>query len=312
MSITTMVVIKDLYKQYSDKIAIQDISFKLKPGTVTGFLGPNGAGKTTTLKILTGVLKPDGGTVVYDGKDIDKDWLLVKNQIGYLPEHNALYTNLRVDEYLSYCLSLYSASVPSGYIEKVIHDTGIESVMSEKIGKLSKGYKQRVGIARVLLPNPKYVFLDEPTTGLDPNQKDNILKLIKSTSKNKAVLFSSHILAEVEAIADEVVIINSGEIVAQGETTKLLTESTGSIVTVELKAPKKEVINQINKIKGVTNISLEGKDKSFNTYLVQADDPQDLCLQVFTLAVSNNWQLRQLKTETRGLEDIFKQLTSKK
>lgn len=312
-----MVVTKNLHKFYGKTVAINGLNFKLKPGTITGFLGPNGAGKSTTLKILTGFLLPDEGSITFDGQQMGKDTAAIQSRIGYLPEHNALYNNLRVDEYLRYTLSFYPDRPKLKYRETVIGETGLDDVMDKRIGTLSKGYRQRVGIARALLTDPKYIFLDEPTTGLDPNQKEEILKLIKTVSKNKVVLFSSHVLAEVEHIADELLVINQGEIAAQGKTKDLLAKGLGGEVRVQVKAPPKQFISQVKKQLGVSSIesltsySNATVNNSFSTYIITAKEAGNFNENLFNLVVTNKWQLRELTTVSQGLESLFKQLTAK-
>ncbi|RYY62062.1 MAG: ATP-binding cassette domain-containing protein, partial [Chitinophagaceae bacterium] len=206
--------VKQLRKHYGTQKAVDGISFSVQPGEIVGFLGPNGAGKSTTMKMITGYLEPDDGTAVVGGVDVRRAPLDVKKKIGYLPESNALYYDLYVREYLSFLADVHGIAHKKARVEEVIAMTGLTPEAHKRIGQLSKGYKQRVGLAAALLHDPEVLILDEPTSGLDPNQIIEIRNVIKEQGKNKLVLFSSHILQEVEAICDRVIIINKGVIVA--------------------------------------------------------------------------------------------------
>ena len=206
--------VQDLSKKFDLFQAVESLSFILQPGEIVGFLGPNGAGKSTTLKMIAGCLSPDAGYIEISGVDVEKDEVAYKKKIGYLPESNPLYEDLFVVEYLNFLASVHGIPTPSKRIEEVIAQTGLQSMQHKKIGFLSKGFKQRVGIAAAILHQPELILLDEPTTGLDPNQLIEIRGLIQSLSKNAMILFSSHILQEVAAISDRVLVLHQGKLVA--------------------------------------------------------------------------------------------------
>jgi ABC-2 type transport system ATP-binding protein len=215
------IVVKDLVKEYGAQRAVQSISFEVKKGEIVGFLGPNGAGKSTTLKMLTGYLTPTAGKAEVCGLDVSHHPLAIRKKIGYLAEQNALYTDLYVREYLSFIAQVQQVPDPKSAVETIIQQTGLLPEAHKTIGKLSKGYKQRVGLAAALIHNPEVLILDEPTSGLDPNQLAEIRSLIKAQGQTKTVLFSTHILQEVEAICDRVIIIHKGNIVANSPLSKL-------------------------------------------------------------------------------------------
>lgn len=206
--------VQNLFKIYSSQKAVNDISFTINKGEIVGFLGPNGAGKSTTMKILTGYLTPSSGNALVCGIDVQQNPIAVKKKVGYLPESNALYYDMYVKEYLAFVAGVHNIQNSASNIQQVIELTGLQVEQHKKVGQLSKGYKQRVGLAAALIHNPEVLILDEPTSGLDPNQIVEIRNVIKEQGKNKTVLFSSHILQEVEAVCDRIIIINKGEIVA--------------------------------------------------------------------------------------------------
>src|SRR5687767_10118167 len=224
--------VKNLLKNYGEQKAVNNISFSLNKGEIVGFLGPNGAGKSTTMKMITGYLVPDGGTASVSGIDVIKEPISVKSKIGYLPEANPLYYDMYVREYLEFIAGIHNVSNRKKRIEEVIELTGLTIESKKKTGQLSKGYKQRVGLAASLVHDPEVLILDEPTSGLDPNQIIEIRNVIRDQGKNKMVLFSSHILQEVEAICDRVIIINKGQIVADDLLANLQKRSTTNLVKV--------------------------------------------------------------------------------
>jgi ABC-2 type transport system ATP-binding protein len=217
--------VQDLSKKFGQFQAVESLSFTLQPGEIVGFLGPNGAGKSTTLKMIAGCLSPDAGSIQLSGLDVQKDEVAFKKKIGYLPESNPLYEDLYVVEYLNFLATVHAMPAPSKRIEEVIVQTGLQSMQHKKIGFLSKGFKQRVGIAAAILHQPELILLDEPTAGLDPNQLIEIRGLIQSLSKNAMILFSSHILQEVAAISDRVLVLHQGKLVAD-ESIESLTQTT--------------------------------------------------------------------------------------
>lgn len=237
-----------LVKKYGEQKAVNDISFQVNKGEIVGFLGPNGAGKSTTMKIVTGYLQPDAGTATVSGINVQKDPLAAKRRTGYLPESNPLYYDMYVREYLAFIAGVHyiDPSRAKNRIEEVIRTTGLTPESSKKTGQLSKGYKQRVGLAASLIHDPEVLILDEPTTGLDPNQIIEIRELIKGLGKDKTILFSSHILQEVEAICDRVIIINKGTIVADERLESLLQKSNQSLETIfrELTGTNAKTIEQ--------------------------------------------------------------------
>ncbi|HEU4634001.1 MAG TPA: ATP-binding cassette domain-containing protein, partial [Flavisolibacter sp.] len=227
--------VKSLLKQFGEQTAVNQISFTVHKGEIVGFLGPNGAGKSTTMKMITGYLEPDGGEIRVNDTDVRKDPLATKKKIGYLPESNALYYDMYIREYLDFIADVHEIKNKKQRIEEVIQLTGLTSESKKRVGQLSKGYKQRVGLAAALLHDPEVLILDEPTSGLDPNQIVEIRNVIKEQGKNKLVLFSSHILQEVEAICDRVIIINKGRLVADDTLQNLQQRSSVNIVRVSFK-----------------------------------------------------------------------------
>lgn len=222
-------VVNTLCKNYGQQVAVNEVSFALKPGEIVGFLGPNGAGKSTTLKMMAGFLEADKGSIVLNGERIHQNATALKKQIGYLPESNALYQDLYVKEYLQFLTSVHSITNASEVIASVIEQTGLEQMQNKKIAALSKGYKQRLGIAAAILHKPKLILLDEPTAGLDPNQLVEIRALIQSLSKDTMILFSTHILQEVTALCDRVLVLHQGKLVADEPTRQLLDKHGASL-----------------------------------------------------------------------------------
>jgi len=222
-------VVNTLCKNYGHQVAVNEVSFELKPGEIVGFLGPNGAGKSTTLKMLAGFLETDKGSIVLNGERIHQNATAVKKQIGYLPESNALYQDLYVKEYLQFLTSVHAITNASAAIQSVIEKTGLSQMQNKKIADLSKGYKQRLGIAAAIIHQPILILLDEPTAGLDPNQLIEIRALIQSLSKDSMILFSTHILQEVTAICDRVLVLHQGRLVADEPTRQLLDKHGASL-----------------------------------------------------------------------------------
>ncbi len=305
-----MLEVKQLSKNYGDFRALDNISFSIGKG-VTGFLGPNGAGKTTTMRIITGSLLADSGQVQLGDHILENEDLEVKSKIGYLPESNALYKNMRVDEFLLFIAELKGVTDKAA-IQEVATECGLSDVLTKEIDTLSKGYRQRVGLAKALLGDPEYLILDEPTTGLDPNQKQDILKLIQKLARNKVVLFSSHVLSEVQAIASQLVIISAGKIVAQGKLDALLKQGhNGSKLLVRCDAPEAEFSKLAAKLKTVTAIEAKKtKTKStFKEYQLQVTDSEEAAKEVFALCVRKKWVLVEMMHEQEDLDELFRQLT---
>jgi ABC-2 type transport system ATP-binding protein len=302
------VEVKNITKLYGTQRALDDVSFTVEPGQVVGFLGPNGAGKSTMMKIITCFLPQNSGAVSVDGFDVTADPIKVRERVGYLPEHNPLYHDMYVKEFLSFIAGIQvpSATV-SSRVKEMIEVTGLGAEQHKKIGALSKGYRQRVGLAQAMIHNPSVLILDEPTTGLDPNQLVDIRQLIKNIGKEKTVILSTHIMQEVEAICDRVIIINKGKIVADDKTSFLQQKSDSeTIILVEFdKAVTSEKLSTITGIKKVLAVN----DK---TYKVIGPKGQDLRPLIFNFAVQNNLAVITMQKEENSLESVFRQLTSKK
>ncbi len=294
--------IENLSKIYGTQTAVDDVSFTAKKGQVTGFLGPNGAGKSTTLKIATSYLPPSSGTVRVCGRDVVKEAAAVRRLIGYLPEHNPLYLEQYVWEYLRFIAKLYKVSDAKSRMAETIERCGLEREQHKQIGTLSKGYRQRVGLAQALLHDPEVLILDEPTTGLDPNQIVEIREVIREVSAEKTVIFSTHILSEVQALCDQVVIINKGKIVANDTMTALNQRSGNARFKISFAEPlNAQKIQTLEDVKGVEY------DENENAFWVNAqNDPRKA---LFHLAVAENNPILELKQEKESLESIFKGLT---
>lgn len=299
------VIVKNLTKIYGEQKAVNSISFEVKKGEVLGFLGPNGAGKSTTMKIITGFLPQSSGSVTVNGISVSEENVELKKHIGYLPESNPLYPEMYVKEYLEFCASLYQIPNPQKRIAEMIGITGLSVEKKKKIGQLSKGYKQRVGLAQAMLHNPEVLILDEPTSGLDPNQLIEIRSLIKQLGKDKTVIFSSHIMQEVQAVADRVIIINRGKIVADDTATELQSRLNNEmVVAVEFKQSVHREL--LLKIKGVKLAQQQG-----NIWQLTATGKEDIREAVFEFAKQNQLTLLGLQREKYSLEEVFKQLTGK-
>jgi ABC-2 type transport system ATP-binding protein len=298
------IVISNLTKIYGHQRAVDQISFKVNDNEIVGFLGPNGAGKSTTMKIITGYLQADSGTATVNGIDVNTDSLETKKQIGYLPEGNPLYYEMYVREYLAFIAGIHNMNQGvKNRIEEVIDLTGLRLESNKKTGQLSKGYKQRVGLAAALIHDPKVLILDEPTSGLDPNQIVEIREVIKELGKNKTVLFSSHILQEVESICDRVIIINKGNIVADDTLANLQTGNKNShIVVVQFGGNIDEA--RVRNIDGVDDLQ-----EVANQYHVQTQDPEKLKKLLLEFSLQNNLDIISLQSKSRSLEEVFRNLT---
>lgn len=298
--------IQNLTKVYGQQKAVDSISFSVNPGEIVGFLGPNGAGKSTTMKIATGYLPPTSGTVEVGGYDVLEDPLKVKRLTGYLPEHNPLYLDMYVHEYLQFAgkLNGLKPRERKDKIEEMVALCGLSAEQNKKLESLSKGYRQRVGLAQALLHDPEVLILDEPTSGLDPNQILEIRRVIKEISKNKTVLFSSHIMQEVQALCDRVVIINKGKIVADDQLEHLLNNKGSASVIVEFK--EETNATDLLAIEGVAEVI----GISANRFKVLAKKGVDLRGDLFRFASENNLSLIELKVEEHSMETIFKEFTA--
>lgn len=292
--------IDSLSKIYETQKAVNEISFNINKGEVVGFLGPNGAGKSTTMKILTGFIKPTEGLVLVNDINVVENPIKVQENIGYLPEHNPLYVDMYVKEYLQFQASIYNIS--NSKIEEVIDKVGLRIESSKKINQLSKGYRQRVGLAAAILHDPEVLILDEPTTGLDPNQLVEIRELIKDLGKDKTVLLSTHIMQEVEAVCNRVIIINKGEIVIDKPLKELKTSSEQVIkVTFDYKLEEQF-------IKRLPNIT-SYKNTVENNWILTFDSKEDMRPVIFDFAQENGLKILGLNTENKDLESLFRELT---
>lgn len=297
------VEVNGLTKIYGEQRAVDNISFSIRQGEIVGFLGPNGAGKSTTMKMITGYLEPSAGDVDVSGVDVKKAPLDAKKKIGYLPESNALYYDMYVREYLAFIADVHKIGNKQPAINKVIEQVGLTTESKKRVGQLSKGYRQRVGLAAALLHDPEVLILDEPTSGLDPNQIVEIRNVIKEQGKNKLVLFSSHILQEVEAICDRVIIINKGKIVADDKLSSLHQQSSSSIVKVQFKeALEQEWLSRLAAVKSVNKI--DG-----HTWNIETNDPETVRSELKKLERENNLDIVSLQSENQSLEEVFRSLT---
>lgn len=292
--------IKNISKSYGDKQALNTISFSIKKGEIVGLLGPNGAGKSTLMKILTTYLTPDKGSVMVNGFSATTEAMDVKRSIGYLPEHNPLHLDMYVREYLKYIATIYK--VDKKQIEPVLLDCGLGDHSNKKIGALSKGYRQRLGLAAALISDPEVLILDEPTTGLDPNQLIEIRNLIREAGKEKTILLSTHIMQEVEAICDRVIIIKNGQIVAD-KILKDLQISKEQVIEVEFDYRVEEVL--LNKLPRVINV----KNVIGFVYEITFDTDKDMRGSLFDFAHDNGLKTLQLNQKNKNLESLFIELT---
>jgi ABC-2 type transport system ATP-binding protein len=295
--------VQNISKSYGAQKALDNVSFSIKKGEIVGFLGPNGAGKSTLMKILTTFIHADEGTAVVNGNDVNDSQLKVQQSVGYLPEHNPLYLDLYVREYLAFNADVYN--VAKSRIEEVIQLTGLSVESHKKIGQLSKGYRQRVGLATALLHNPDVLILDEPTTGLDPNQLVEIRTVIKNVGKDKTVFLSTHIMQEVEAICDRVIIIDNGKIVTDKKLEKLVSEEKEQIIEVEFdKAIDETLLVNLEHIKTY-------KNTADNIWLLTFNTVEDMRSKVFDFAQNNGLKTLQISLKSKNLEQIFREKTKK-
>ena len=307
-----MIKVKDLSKNYGSVEAVKSISFDLNDGEVIGFLGANGAGKTTTLKMMTGYLVPTKGSITVNDMDIIEDMHSIQKQIGYLPELNPLYSEMRVYDYLEFLASIRDITGPQfkEALARVVEQCGLRGVVHKNISDCSKGYKQRIGLAAAMIHDPKILILDEPVTGLDPNQIIEIRSLIRSLGKEKLVFMSSHILQEIQATVDRIIIIDQGEIVANGTSEELMANFMGNVLlTMEVKGAKVDSIEHIQAtLPNVKFISMSN-NKSIHTIQLEYEKNKDPREDIFNYAVKNKWSILKMSPRTTNLEDIFRDLT---
>lgn len=309
-----MIKIDKLTKNYDDVKAVKSISFELGDAQIVGFLGANGAGKSTTLKMITGYLAPTSGNVYVDDKNIIDNCIDIQKEIGYLPELNPLYTEMKVHEYLKFNAEIRHI-VGEDFkeaLDRVVDECGLQGVVHRTIGNCSKGYKQRIGLAAAMIHDPKILILDEPVTGLDPNQIVEIRQLIKKVGKKKLVLMSSHILQEIQATVDRIIIINDGEIIADG-TSKELIDGAKELSTLTLtveNADDESIENMKAKIPSIT-LKATTKTNDLVTMQIEYSSKSDPRKDIFNYAVGNKWIILEMSESKRNLEDIFRNLTSK-
>lgn len=299
------IVVQNVTKLYGEQKALDNVSFEVAGSEIVGFLGPNGAGKSTMMKILTCYLPPSEGTASVKGFDIATQSIDVRKNIGYLPEHNPLYLDMYVKEFLAFSASLYKVNKPEQRVKDMIDLTGLQIEQNKKIGALSKGYRQRVGLAQAMIHDPAVLIMDEPTTGLDPNQLEDIRTLIRNLGKHKTVMLSTHIMQEVEAICDKVIIINKGQIVANDDTSHLKRSGTRQVVTVEF--DNDITAEKLAGIKGITSVKEIGSKR----WQLISSQNEDVRREIFDFAVANNLGVLTLNKEEQKMEDIFKELTKK-
>ena len=301
------ICVENLTKTYGKQQAVNNISFEINTGEIVGFLGPNGAGKTTTMKILTCFIPPTKGAAYINGLNVEENAIAVRQQIGYLPEHNPLYTDMYVKEYLHFVGSIYNLKNLNNRVQEMIELTGLQVEQKKKIGQLSKGYRQRVGLAQAMIHNPKVLILDEPTSGLDPNQIIEIRNLITTIGKDKTVMLSTHIMQEVEAMCTRVMIVNKGEIVANGKTQELKDLfNVSKTLSVKFNAILSKT--QLAELKQFVKL----KENTEGFYLLEGTNEEELKTIAFNFAVKQQLMLSEMKLQESSLEDIFKNVTQKK
>lgn len=302
-----MIEINNITKLYGQQKALDAVSLKINKGEIIGLLGPNGAGKSTLMKILTSFIPPTSGMATINGLDVEEESLKIREMIGYLPENNPLYTDMYIKEYLKFVLRIYkNVSNKDKVIKEVIELTGLEPEQHKKIGALSKGYRQRVGLAQALIHDPEILILDEPTSGLDPNQLVDIRKIITELGKQKTVILSTHIMQEVEAMCDRVVIIDKGKIVADDTTSKLSKMAGSGIV---FRVEFKEKLNE----KQLLNLSFINKVTKTpdGSWLIESVDNKDIRQEIFQFAVEKKLNVLSLSQQQQNMEDVFRRLTKK-
>ncbi len=303
-----MVEVLGLTKEFGETKAVDDISFHIGRGEVVAFLGPNGAGKTTTMRMLTGYLLPTKGRCLINGLDVTEEPIRTKELIGYLPEDNPLYPDMKVNEYLQFIGEVRRIKALKGRVAEVAEVCGLKDVLNKEIGTLSRGYRQRVGVAQAMIHNPDILILDEPTEGLDPNQVMELRNLIKELGKEKTVMLSTHILSEAEATCERVLIINKGKIIADGSKAEIRTMAKGGeTIDLELLA-KSNPVAEIRKIDGIKEV-IERKTEQIGHYHYEILSTKDIRESLFDTAVKKNYKIIELHRKSTSLEDIFRELT---
>lgn len=308
-----MIEVKNLSKKFGNIVAVNGVSFTVNKGEVVGLLGPNGAGKTTTMRIVTCYLPATSGTALVAGFDVFENSLEVRKRVGYLPENAPLYLDMPVLDFLQFISAI--RGIPKqetkSRIRKMVEVCGLESVINRDIGELSKGFRQRVGLAQSLIHDPEILILDEPTVGLDPTQIIEIRELIKEIGKEKTVILSSHILPEVSATCNRIIIIHKGEIVGSGTPDEMAQSSKKSeIIHITIKGPLEDIQRQLNGIPEVKEFKAVNSDDGVNSFEIKSELGVDLSEKLFFMVVNNRWILTELKKETVNLEEIFLKLTT--
>jgi ABC-2 type transport system ATP-binding protein len=297
--------VDSLRKTFGKQIAVDNVSFKIEKNEIVGFIGPNGAGKSTTMKMICGLLEPDSGSVYVNGNDALKNAMVVKKKLGYLPESNPLYAEMYVREFLEFNLQIHKIKKSKARIDDLIERTGLGREQHKIITTLSKGYKQRVGLAQALIGDPDVLILDEPTTGLDPNQIIEIRTLIQELGKEKTVLLSTHLMQEVEAICGRVIIINNGKIEANERTSEIKETRFNNIQTIRIEFDKEMNVSDLLSITPIENI----KEISTFEFLMETKSSEDIRPLLFEWAVSKSVKILSMQKENKSLEDVFQLIT---
>jgi ABC-2 type transport system ATP-binding protein len=297
------VYVENVTKLYGEQKALHNVSFKINSGEIVGFIGPNGAGKSTMMKIICGLIPPSSGTVKVNNLDVLEKSLEVRRNIGYLPEHNSLYTDMYVKEYLEFVGGIYKLGNIMSRIRDIIELTGLGPEQHKKIAMLSKGYRQRVGIAQALIHDPAILILDEPTTGLDPNQIVEIRNLISEAGKSKTIMLSTHIMQEVEAICHRTIIVNKGQVVASGQTADMYSAKNSYVVLAEFGKETDE--GSLAKIQGVDSV----RKVKGSIYLLSNNSGKDIRENIFNYAVSKGISVLSMQKQEKRLEEVFQELT---
>ncbi len=305
-----MIALENVSKSFGQTKAVVDVSFTVDSGEVVGFLGPNGAGKSTTMRLITGFLEPDSGSVMLDGTDVREDPVAAKRRMGYLPENNPLYPEMLVSEYLALVSRLreISGSGPGSALDDAVQATGLAEVYYRPVGELSKGYRQRLGLAAAILPRPDFLILDEPTQGLDPNQRQEIRNLIGKIGRERTVILSTHVLPEVEETCQRIVVINKGGLVADGSTRELVAQAQG-MHTVVVEAEGEGVEQALESLSSVKEISGTKKMNGRTRVSLKVGAEADPRSEIFELAKRKGWVLWELHQEAANLGDLFTELT---
>ncbi len=307
-----MLEVKSLDKKFGDVHAVKNLDFQIRKGEIFGFLGPNGAGKTTTMRMVTCFIPPSSGSILVDGRDNAADSLNVRRKIGYLPENNPLYNDMTVEEYLKFVAEIRGirGERRATRVRELFSTCGLSKMAGRQIGKLSKGYRQRVGLAQAMMHDPDLLILDEPMSGLDPNQIVDIRNLIKKMGQEKTVIYCSHILSEVSATCDRILIINDGQIVASGTPDELTSRSTrGNRFVAKVKADRTDATSAFRAIPGVSVVDITGVEGEWLSAEIVVGDREDIGEQIFRCVVDKGWSLSELKHEAASLEEVFTQLT---